>query len=61
MKYRMKSKVMIDGIGTVTHEHTQDFGNTSNVFGRVLEYHRYMQRMFPDCKFELVSAKEVKA
>lgn len=59
MKFQMESEVYVDGIGKMKHSHTQEFANDSNVFGRVLEYHQYMYRTFPNCDFRLIKAKEV--
>lgn len=60
MKYEVLSEVIIPSIGTLKHEHTQSFDDDSNVFGRVLEYHKYMYRTFPNCKFRLIKAKPIK-
>ena len=60
MKLSIKSEVTIPGIGTCTHEHTQDFDDSSNVFGRVYDYRQYMKDTFPGCKYRLLSAKEVR-
>ena len=60
MKFVIVSKVTMYGT-TFKHEHTQVFPDDSNVFGRVLDYHRYMEKTFPHADgFELVSAKEVR-
>lgn len=58
MKFDIESEVFIDGLGKFRHSHTQEFADDSNVFGRVLEYHEYMYKVFPNCEFKLISAKE---
>ena len=55
----MESEVKVDGIGKIKHRHTQEFADDSNVFGRVLEYHQYMHKTFPNCEFKLIKATEV--
>lgn len=57
MTLKIKSEVVVDGIGKMRHEHTQEFADDSNVFGRVLEYHQYMYNTFPKCEFRLISAE----
>ena len=59
MKCKIIIKVNIDGIGKITHEHFQEFDDSENVFGRILEYHQYMYKTFPKCSFEIVSCEEV--
>ena len=59
MKFKMESEVYIDGIGKMTHTHTQEFADDSNVFGRVLDYHKYMYQTFPNCDFRLIKATEI--
>lgn len=56
MKFKSTSEVVIGGI-VMKHEHTQEFADDSNVFGRVLEYHEYMHKMFPQCLFRLLHAE----
>ena len=56
MRFKVESEVIIKGIGTCRHEHIQDFSEDLNVFGRVLEYHKYMYKTFPDCQFKLIRA-----
>lgn len=58
MKFQIVSEVIVKGIGKIKHEHTQEFADDSNVFGRSLEYRQYMHKTFPECDFELVSAKK---
>jgi len=60
MIFDIESRVTIEGIGNVTHKHMQEFNDNSNVFGRVYDYHQYMKKTFPNCNFEMVSAKERK-
>lgn len=59
MKFKMESEVIVNGIGKMKHRHTQEFADDSNVFGRVLEYHQYMYKTFPNCEFKLIKATEV--
>lgn len=58
MKFDIISEVFINGIGKMRHEHTQEFSEDSNVFGRVLEYHQYMYKAFPNCEFKLIKAMQ---
>lgn len=55
--YSIESEVYIKGLGTCHHSHQQKFKSEVNVFGRVLEYHKYMYSTFPNCEFKLISAK----
>lgn len=57
MTFYITSEVFVDGIGKMRHEHTQEFAEDSNVFGRVLEYHQYMDKTFPKCEYRLVKAE----
>ena len=59
MKFEIESSVSVTGLGNLMHYHTQEFSEDSNVFGRVLEYHEYMKKTFPNCDFKMISAKEV--
>lgn len=60
MTFAIVSKVAMYGM-TMRHEHTQEFPDDSNVFGRALEYRQYMRKQFPNAtSFELISAKEVR-
>lgn len=58
-RYKVLSEVYISGIGNCKHEHEQEFDEDLNVFGRVLEYHKYMYKTFPKCDFRLIKAEEV--
>ena len=58
MTYDIISEVIVEGIGKMKHQHTQTFADDNNVFGRVLEYHKYMYQTFPRCEFKLISATE---
>lgn len=60
MKFKVTSTVTVPGIGNMGYTHEQHFDNDSNVFGRVLEYRQYMQRMFPGCKFKMEKAERMK-
>lgn len=59
MKYRITSEVRVGGIGKVKHIHEQAFSEDENVFGKILEYHKYMRKTFPGCEFELKEVKEI--
>lgn len=59
MKFKIESEVIVEGIGKAKHSHTQEFADDSNVFGRVLEYHKYMHETFPGCEFRAIKATEV--
>lgn len=59
MRFKVESEVIIEGVGKFCHEHEQEFDDNLNVFGRVLEYHKYMYRTFPRCEFRLIKAKEI--
>lgn len=59
MVFNITSEVMVKGIGKIYHQHTQEFADDSNVFGRVLEYHQYMYKTFPKCKFKLVKIERI--
>ena len=60
MKFKIKSEVIVEGIGKMTHEHVQKFPDDSNVFGRVYDYRQYMYKTFPKCEYKLIEAKEVR-
>ena len=59
MKMKIISKVQIDGVGICTDEYIHEFDDDSNVFGRILEYHQRMYKVFPNCEFRLISAEVV--
>ena len=58
MMFKIKSRVNISGMWA-NYEHEQWFNDSLNVFGRVYEYHLYMMKLFPNCKFEFIDAREV--
>ena len=58
MLFDIETEVYINGFGKANHKHTQEFADDSNVFGRVLEYHQYMEKVFPGCEYKLIKAKE---
>ena len=58
--YEILSEVYFEGLATFKHSHKQSFPEELNVFGRVLEYHKYMYKTFPNRKFKLIEAKLVK-
>lgn len=60
MKFEIISKVYIPTIGNLKNTHIQEFSEDSNVFERALEYRKYMYKQFPNCDFELISAKQIK-
>ena len=59
VKFKVFSEVIIPSIGKIKHEHTQEFSDDSNVFGRAYEYRQYMRKTFPNCDFKLIEAKEI--
>ena len=59
MKFKIISEVDLFGL-KCKDEYIAEFADDSNVFGRVLEYHERMYKIFPNCKFKLISAEEVK-
>lgn len=59
MKLKIESEVIVESIGKMKHTHTQEFADDSNVCERVLEYHQYMYKTFPNCDFKLIIAKRV--
>ena len=59
MKFEIKTEVKIPSVGVTTHKHTQEFADDSNVFGRVIEYREYIRRLFPNCEYKLISAKQI--
>lgn len=59
MVFNITSEVMVKGIGKMYCQHTQEFADDSNVFGMVLEYHQYMYKTFPKCKFKLVKIERI--
>jgi hypothetical protein len=60
MIFRFRSEVIIPAIGKVIHEHSLEFPEDSNVFGRVVAYREYMSDTFPGCKYKIIDAKEIK-
>ena len=61
MIFDIESEVTMKRIGVMTHKHTQEFKDDSNVFERLYEYRQYMKKAFPNCdSFKLISAKERK-
>lgn len=55
MKYEVVSSVNVFGI-IFTDTYIHEFDDDSNVFGRVLEYHKRMHEVFPHKEFKLVKA-----
>lgn len=58
MIFKVQSEVNVCG-HTMKHEHTMEFDNDSNVFGRVLAYREYMKKTFPECEYRLIKARQV--
>jgi len=59
MKFKITSLVQI-GSFSMKHEYIHEFPDDSNVFGRVLDYHKHMDATFGKCKYELINAEEIK-
>lgn len=59
MKFKVRSEVLF-GDMVITDTYVHEFADDSNVFGRVLEYHQRMYKAFPNCRFRLIEAKELK-
>lgn len=60
MVFEIESKVVMYGI-TFKHCHKQIFDDDSNVFGRALEYRRYMHKKFPNASdIELIKVRRIK-
>lgn len=59
MTFRIVSEVEILGM-VFTDEYYHKFSENSNVFGRVLEYHKRMYKVYPNRPFRLVKATLVK-
>lgn len=55
MVYQIISEVNLAGL-IFTDEYKHDFGTESNVFGRVLEYHKRMAKVFPNRPYRLIKA-----
>ena len=58
MKFKLTSHV--DILGGMKHEYVHDFPDDSNVFGRMLDYHKHMEQTFPRRKYRLLKAEELK-
>lgn len=58
MKFKIISEVNFDGL-IIKDTYIHEFDDESNVFGRVLEYHQRMYKVFPGCEFKLIKAVEV--
>ena len=58
MKTRVISEVYVGGM-KIRDEYIEDFGD-ENVFGRVLMYHKRMEKTFPKCKYKLLKTEGVK-
>lgn len=59
MKYIIDSVVVIDCNRKCKFSHVQEFSDDLNVFGRVYEYHKYMNRLFPNYDFKAVKIREI--
>jgi len=59
MKFKITSQVHI-GSFLMKHEYVHDIPDDSNVFGRVLDYHKHMSETFPKCEYRLLNAEELK-
>ena len=58
MKMKITSEVFLDGM-RITDEYVQEFDDNENVFGRVLKYHKRMEKVFPKCEYRLIKSKRV--
>lgn len=59
MIFRIKTEIVAAGL-VMTHEHEQEFSDDSNVFGRTLEYHRYLDKVMPKgYEYKLISAEQI--
>jgi hypothetical protein len=54
MNYKVTSEVIISDI-VCKHTYIQDFSDKDNVFCRVLLYHNYMNKMFPNSTYKVLS------
>ena len=59
IKMEIKSIVNLFGMNC-TDTYIEEFNDDENVFSRVLKHHQRMYRTFPNCKFKLVEAKEIR-
>ena len=59
MKFKITSEVYILGMW-MKHEYIHNFPDDSNVFGRVLDYHKHMEDTFKSREFRLLKAEELK-
>lgn len=57
MTFETVSKVVIPGVGKITHRQDMTVDDDTNVFGRAYEYRQMMKKQFPGCDYELVTAK----
>lgn len=53
-------QVNVPTVGRITHRGVLVIDDSENVFGRVLLFRQYMQKVFPGCDYNLVSAKQIK-
>ena len=58
MKTRVISEVYVGGM-KIRDEYIEDFGD-ENVFGRMLIYHKRMEKTFPKCEYKLLKVERVK-
>jgi len=59
MKFEIEVRVDVPSVGRITHRDILTFDDVENVFGRVLLFHQYMNRVFPGCNYDLINAKPV--
>lgn len=59
IKVKVISFVNFNGM-KIKDEYIQEYDDNENVFGRILLYHQRMQKVFPNCDFELIEAREIK-
>lgn len=59
MRFKIVSEVNLFGL-IFTDTYIHEFSEDTNVFGRVLEYHKRMAKVFPNKQFRLIKATEIK-
>ncbi len=59
VKWEIVSKVYRAGIEW-TDRYVQEFDENENVFGRVLIYHKRMEKVWNNAPFKLISANPIK-
>ena len=60
MTFRIECEVMIPTVGKSHYTTELEFDDDSNEFGRVLDFRNHMKKMFPECEYRLIKAKQIK-